>query len=88
MPLLAVRRSASPLRVYAAFPNNQHKFIAKRKPQSICYGARERNLIHIMFEGVAGVLAARRVIRVFASGCGFRKSKLGASWRHSECNPR
>ncbi len=40
------------------------------------YGAQERNLIHIMFGGVAGVLAARRVIRDFASGCGFSKSKL------------
>ena len=41
------------------------------------YGAQERNLIHIMFGGVAGVLAAGRVTRVFASGCGFSKSKLG-----------
>ena len=77
MPLLAVRRSASPLRVYAAFPSNQHKFIANSEPRSFYYGAQERNLIHIMFAGVAGVLAARRVIRVFASRCGFRKSKLG-----------
>ena len=34
-------------------------------------------MIDIMFGGVAGVLAAKRVIRVFAGGCGFSKKQTG-----------
>ena len=71
-----VRLCVSPLRFYAAFPRNRHKFIAFFSRKSFGYGAQERNLIQIMFEGDTGMLGAIFAKRDFANERGFSNNKL------------